>query len=229
VTTGVVAAILLLVSGCQVGDDDEMVPPSRTVTVTPSPDVTAVPLTVPIGSGPVTPADVVWAQGSTLHVGKRSVDLAPVSVDAFVVVPGGVYVLDDGQLWFTDLARLRGTGLAGLSGLGATADAARILVTGPASAGSTSYAYDTGTGRAVSADGVVAVTPEERLHGPDRAGVRVPARFELAGWAGSRTFYGVAAGTSPASGVFSCSLTTLACARLGGIEAADPVVFGTGT
>ena len=45
------------------------------------------------GTGDVSPADVVWAQGSVLHVGRRTVDLRRSRIDAFVVVPGGVFVL----------------------------------------------------------------------------------------------------------------------------------------
>jgi hypothetical protein len=222
-----VSALLLVVGGCELGTDDEMAPPTRTVTPSPSASTVAVPATVPVGKGPVTLRDVVWAQGSRLHVGRRSVDLSPANVDAFVTVPGGVYVLARGELWFTDLARLRGTAITGVTGLGVTADGARILVTvGSAGAGS-AYAFDTATGRAVSAAGTHPVTPAERLRGPDRQGVPVPSGFELAGWAGPDTFYGTA-GQGSTSAVISCSLSARACSRLGQVDAAQPVVFGTG-
>ena len=121
--TLVVAAVLVLTTGCELGQDDEMVPPTRTVTASPSPDTTVAPQTMPVGQGDVSPTDVVWAQGNVLHVGRRSVDLSPVGIDAFVVVPGGVFVLHMGELWFTDLSRLRGTGLTNVTALGVTADA----------------------------------------------------------------------------------------------------------
>ena len=222
------AAVLVLSTGCTLGEDDEMVPPSRTVTAAPSPDTTAAPQAVPIGNGDVSPADVVWAQGTVLHVGTRTVDLSPVGIDAFVVVPGGVFVLNGDELWFTDLSRLSGTGLAGVTALGVTSDATRLLVTGQESGAAPAYAYDTGTGRAVSSEGLEPESPEERLRGPDRSGVAVPKEFELAGWAGATTFYGVASRSGQPVAVVSCDVKTKACARLGMVEDPEPVVFGTG-
>ena len=63
-----------------------------------------------------------------LHVGDRQVDLAPVEVDAFVVVHGGVFVLGGGELWFTDLARLRGTAQTEVTDVQVTAAADRLEV-----------------------------------------------------------------------------------------------------
>ncbi len=205
-----------------------MVRPTRTVTAAPSPATTAVPRTVPVGEGAVSSRDVVWAQGTVLHVDRREIDLSPVGIEAFVVVPGGVFVVNSGELWFTDLARLRGTGLTGVTGLGVTSDGSRILVTGEQSGAVARYAFDTGSGRAVSSDGLAVVSEDERLRGPDRSGVPVPDGFELAGWAGPTTFYGVASrGGRPAS-VVGCDVGTRACETLGAIEGAEPVVFGTG-
>jgi hypothetical protein len=223
-----VVTLLVLSSGCTIGDDDEMVQPSRTVTASPSPARTAAPTTLPVGQGTVSPADVVWAQGTRLHVGLRSVDLSPVGVDAFVVVPGGVYVLSGGELWFTDLGRLKGTGLTGVTGLGVTADASRILVTAPDTGTGSPYAYDTGTGRAVSSDGVTPVSAEERLRGRDRSGVDVPEGFQLAGWSAPTRFYGVAGGGGRRAAVVSCDVGTRKCTRLGAVEESPPVVFGSG-
>lgn len=226
-----VTALLVLVSGCAFGTDDEMEQPTRTVTASPSPDTTAVPATVPVGRGVVPLGEVVWAQGDRLHVGARSVDLSPVAVDAFVSVPGGVYLLHQGQLWYTDLTRLKDTGLTGVTGLGVTADGGRILVTVGASGGS-AYAFDSVTGRAVSTEGLTAVTAAERLRGPDRRGVSVPPGFELVGWAGPNTFYGVARSSSRSSGrpttVVSCVLATRVCKRLGKVDASRSLLFGTG-
>lgn len=213
------ATLLVLASGCTFGDDDEMVPPTRTVTASPSAETTVAPATVPVGHGVVAAGDVVWASGTRLHVGRRSVDL-PVAVDAFVAVPGGVYVLARDELWFTDLSRLRGTGITGVTHLGATADGGRIVVTSAGSA----YAFDTGTGRSVSSAGVEPVTSAERLGGPDRTGVAVPAGFALAGWSGTDVFYGAVDGSK----VVACRLSTKTCRRLGTGADAQPVVFGTG-
>jgi hypothetical protein len=223
-----VGAVIALTAGCRLGADDEMVPPSRTVTASPSPDTTVAPATVPVGEGTVSLADVVWAQGNVLHVGRRTVDLSPVGIDAFVVVAGGVFVLSSGELWFTDLSRLRGTGLTGVTALGVTADGTRILVTGEMSGAAAAYAYDTGTGRAVSSKGLSPLSAEERLQGPDRTGVAVPKEFELAGWAGPTTFYGVASKFGRPASVLSCGVGTRACTTLGAIEGSEPVVFGTG-
>ncbi len=223
-----VGLALVLTAGCTLGEDDEMVPPSRTVTASPSPDTTIAPASVPVGEGPVSPTEVVWAQGSALHVGSRLVDLSPVGIDAFVVVPGGVFVLSTGELWFTDLSRLRGTGLTGVTALGVTADAKRVLVTGEMSGAVATYAYDTGTGQAVSSEGLRPVSAEERLRGPDRSRVAVPKGFELAGWAGPTTFYGVVNKLGRASAVVSCGTVTRSCTTLAAIEGPEPVLFGTG-
>ena len=225
---GMLVALVGLTTGCAIGEDDEMAPPPRrTVTASPSPQQ-VVPGRVPIGEGQVSPTDVVWAQGTVLHVGKQSVDLAPARVDAFVVVPGGVYVLSMGELWFTDLSRLRGTGIAGVTGLGVTADAGRIVVSVTKAGVESDHAYDTGTGKTVSSEGVTPVTPTQRLEGPDRSGVAVPEGFELAGWAGTTRFYGTVSKAGRPITVVSCGLATRTCTRLGAIEGQDPVVFGTG-
>jgi hypothetical protein len=225
---GTLAALVVLTTGCTVGQDDEMAPPPRrTVTASPSPQQVA-PGSVPVGQGEVSLADVVWAQGSVLHVGRQTVDLSPAGIDAFVVVPGGVYVLSSGELWFTDLSRLRGTGLTGVTGLGVTADGSRILVSVKKAGVETDHAYDTGTGKTVSSEGVKPVTAEQRLHGPDRSGVAVPSGFELAGWAGAARFYGPVRERGRLTAVVSCGLATKTCTRLGQIKGPDPVVFGTG-
>jgi hypothetical protein len=219
----------VLTTGCTVGQDDEMTPkPRRTVTASASPQQAAAPASVPIGQGEVSPADVVWAQGSVLHVGKQTVDLSPVMVDAFVVVPGGVYVLNKRELWFTDLSRLRGTGLVGVTRLGLTADGSRILVSLEKAGVESDHAYDTGTGKTVSSDGVTPETAEQRLHGPDRSDVAVPKGFELAGWAGASRFYGAVRKGGRVTSVVSCGLATKSCIRQGAVEGQDPVVFGTG-
>ncbi len=178
--TLLLSALLLLATGCQLGTDDEMEPPTRTVTASPSPEVTAVPATVPVGRGVVSASDVVWAQGSRLHVGNRSVDLSPVAIDAFVSVPGGVYVLQQGELWYTDLTRLKGTGVTGVTDLGVTADGSRVLVTVATSGAGSAYAFDTATGRAVSsarrgagdAGGATARAEPARRGGPARLRAR---------------------------------------------------------
>jgi hypothetical protein len=138
-----VALLVTLTSGCELGEDDEMAPkPTRTVTRSPAPEV---PASVPTGEGDVSPSSVVWAQESTLHFGTSRVDVAPLRIDSFVVVPGGVFFVSRSELWFTDLSRVRATGLMGVTRVSTTrdADALRVdLATGSDAV----VAYDLGTG-----------------------------------------------------------------------------------
>ena len=229
-------ATLLASSGCEMGQDEELTPkPRRTVTRTPSPEPAPVPSSVPVGQGDVSPGDVVWAQGNVLHVGKRAVDLATVGVDAFVVVPGGVYVLFSGEVWFTDLTKLRGTRLTGVTGLGATADRSRVVVSRRDGDGTGVHAYDTRSGEVVDGADVQAASAQELLG--DVRGVEVtrkrfrgavPQVFEPVGRAGRSRVYGLAGGASAPTAVTSCELTRRTCTRLGAVDPADPVVFGSG-
>jgi hypothetical protein len=238
VLVGLLAAALVVVAaGCETTTDDEMVPrPRKTVTrsTSPSPSPSAAPASVPVGDGKISPDDVVWAQGSELHVGRRSVDLSPAGVESFVVVPGGVYVLFNGELWFTDLTRLRGTGLTDLTSLGATADRSRILVSGADGEATTSFAYDARTGESVSSDEVEAASAVELLG--DVSGIEVtrkrfsgaPADFEPVGRAGGSRVYGLAREGGEPVAVVSCDLRRRTCSRLGPVAGADAVVFGSG-
>jgi hypothetical protein len=221
------------------GQDEELTPKARrTVTrsASPTPTPSPGPATVPVGQGAVSPADVVWAQGNVLHVGKRAVDLLTVGVDALVVVRGGVFVLSTvGEVWFTDLARLRGTRLARVTGLGATADRSHLVLTRKDGDRTTTYAYDARTGRAVDPESVQPASAEELLG--DVQGVQVtrarfrgavPEVFEPVGRPSPSRVYGLAGGSSAPTAVTTCHLTRRTCARLGGVDPADPVVFGSG-
>lgn len=207
-TSLLVTALVGFSAGCATGNDDEMAPPPSPVTSAPSASPIAGPTVLPVGNGKVTRADTVWAQGGLLHVDRRSVDLSPVRIDAFVVTGGGVYLLSNGELWFTDLSRLRGTGLTGVSSLGVTADGARLLVTTDAA----TDAYDTRTGRSVSSEGLEPLSAQQRLGtavGVDTDGTRVIVRPTGKGRLSGRT----------GSGRFGVALT-----RVG-----TPVAFDTGT
>jgi hypothetical protein len=243
------ASVLLLGTGCQTSTDDEMAPrPTRTITATPSQSVAPAPATVPVGRGEVSPADVVWAQGGVLHVGSDQVDLAPVDIEALAVVRGGVFLLSEGELWFTDLSRLRGTGQTDVTGLRVSDDAGLLEVVDTRGGTSLSQGYDTRTGKAVRGD-VETLSPEDHRTGPGRfvvtlspAGVPsvveaatgdpvplsgAPAGFQPGGWAGDSVFYGVGrAGSGPRS-VFSCDAVAGKCRRLDQVGP-GPVVFGTG-
>ncbi len=245
----VVAGLVLATAGCEPGTDDEMAPaPTRTVTASPSQSAPPAPATIPVGQGDVSPADVVWAQGSALHVGGREVDLAPVVVEAFVVVRGGVFVLAGEEVWFTDLSRLRGTGQTDVSGLQVSADGRFLEVLDMRSGEELEQGYDTRTGRAVRAD-VDTESPEERRQGPGRFEVTTssgslavvdtatgktlrlagaPRAFELGAWAGDSVFYGVGRPPRGTRSVVRCDAVARQCRPVGRVTGSAPVVFGIG-
>ena len=178
----VVAAALVGVAatGCSVStSDDETAPaPRRTTVVTPSQQASpqpGVPTSVPPARGGVGPDDVVWVQGSVLHVGADAWDLAPRSVDSFVVVRGGIYFVDGGGLWFTDTVTVKDTGVAGVTGVRTDRTGAGLLVT---LAGRT-RAYDVATGARVAPRTVAPATIEQRLGRPVTIRLR-PERSDLA-------------------------------------------------
>jgi hypothetical protein len=160
-----------------------------------------------------------------LHVGRRQVDLGAVAPTALVTVRGGVFVLADGELWFTDLQRLRGTAQTEVTHLRVSADAGHISVTDTRSGSPLQQGYDTRTGHAVRGR-VDVLTPEQFRAGPghdqvSRAGV--PASFQLRGWTSETTFYGVAG-----QSVISCDATSHRCTPVGRASGSDPLVFGGG-
>lgn len=242
------AGLVVLASGCNVGTDDELAPPpTRTITATPSQSLDPAPATIPVGKGDVSPVDVVWAQGSVLHVGRKQVDLAPIDVEALVTVPGGVFLLAAGELWFTDLKRVRGTGQTSVTGVRISADAERLAVVDTRSGEPLEQGYDTRTGKAVSGE-VDTRTPEQLRLGPGRFEVRsgkggtsvvetgtgrqvrvsgLPVNFRLGSWSGDSLFSGVAARGSARS-VVSCDLVRRSCTGQGAVRGPDPVVFPTG-
>ena len=145
----VAAAFLVVTTGCQVSPDEEMVPPTRTVTASPS-VVPVAPTAVPVGAGKVSLSDPVWAQDNTLHVGTRLLDLSPVRVDSLVAVPGGVFLVDHGELRFTDLSRVRSTGLVGATRVSTTPDGHVLRVEMAKDSGPVRvHAYDVRSGAAV--------------------------------------------------------------------------------
>jgi hypothetical protein len=117
-----VAALTL--AGCRSGPDDEMVRPTVTETAAPQPPSDLPDL--PVGNAPVQPGDPVRVGGATLHVDGRTADLAPLRVDAWAVVPGGVFFLNRTELWFTDLRRAIPTPYKDVTDLTANADGTRL-------------------------------------------------------------------------------------------------------
>lgn len=152
-------------SGCTIVADDEMTPPpSPSATATPGTQGAPMPDSVPVGRAGIARTTPVWAQGSVLHVGDRTLDIAPRRVDAFVVTPGGIYFIDSSEVWFTDLDRVRGTALESVTGIVANADRSRIRVTAAGQGGATGVqGYETRQGKAVPAATVRPVPVEERL------------------------------------------------------------------
>jgi len=147
-----VLLLLLAASGCG-APDDETARPTPTVTVTPAsledlPDL-------PVGTGPVGPGDRVRARGTSLVVNGRTVDLAPMRIDEFAVVQGGVFFRNGTELWFTDLDRASATGYGDVQSLVASSDGRRLafldLQHGPHDDYGTplamSVAYDATTGK----------------------------------------------------------------------------------
>jgi len=178
-----VAVLVMITSGCELSQDDEMAPrPTKTITKSAKPDTattTPVPKTLPVGQGKITPQAVAWAQESTLHYGTRQVDVSPLRIDSFVVVAGGVFFLSRRELWFTDLSRVRGTGFAGVTRVSTTADAGALRVDlGTGSGGG--YAYDLSSGKSVSADEVVPATDEDLRGTAEQVALRPAGSGEAA-------------------------------------------------
>lgn len=118
-------AALLLVAGCTMGPDDEMVEPTTTETVTTAPKKPEV-TKLPVGTAGLKVADIAWSQGSTVHIGDQMVDLAPLEVEEFVVAEGGIYLLSKGELWFSDLSSVVPVGLARVRELAISIDGWRL-------------------------------------------------------------------------------------------------------
>ena len=169
-----------LVTGRLGGPDDETAParPTATVTVSPRPTGAVAPGGVPDRVPPATgsvrpdaPGDVVWVEGSVLHVGTRSWDLSPRSVEAFVLVRGAVFFLDAGRLWTTDTRVVRDTGVGGpdlpATDLVTDRDGLHVRVT----VAGRQRAWDVRTGRAVPPASVTPVRARDLLGEP--ADVRV--------------------------------------------------------
>lgn len=152
------SALVGSLSGCTISDDEEMQPrATRTSLRTQAPvPQRALPAHVPVapsagdGAAAIGPGSPTSARGSMLTVAGRRVDVSPLRVAAWVVVAGGVYFLDGQKLWFTDLSRVRDTGLDDVVRLASTPDGGRVVVRFGGPARPTSYAFDTRSGEPVA-------------------------------------------------------------------------------
>jgi hypothetical protein len=150
------AVVAVALAGCG-APDDETARPHASASVAP---VALGDLAdLPVGTGEVRPGDRVRARGSSLVVDGRAVDLAPMRVDEFAVVLGGVFFRNGTELWFTDLARARATGYGDVGSLVASPDGRRLAFLdfehGPPDEYGTplamSVAYDATTGKSLVA------------------------------------------------------------------------------
>jgi hypothetical protein len=148
------SALVGLLSGCTISKDEEMQPraPRTSLRTQQAAPQRALPERIPVAAGAAGfgPGSRSWARGSLLSVAGRRVDVTPLRVDAWVVVPGGVYFLDGHKLWFTDLSRIRDTGLDDVVRLAATPDGGRVVVRFDGPARPTSYAFGTRSGEPVA-------------------------------------------------------------------------------
>ena len=152
---GVLLAALVL-GGCGAPDDETARP--RATTTLPPELPKDLPL-LPVGRGDVGPGDTVSARGSTLVVNGKRVSLAPMRIDEFAVVQGGVFFRNGLELWFTDLSRARATGFGDVGSVVASTDGRKMAFLdfqhGPKDQFGTplaiSIAYDATTGRSLVA------------------------------------------------------------------------------
>lgn len=107
--------VLQLGAACERAPDDEMVVPE--VTRTTAPETPKRLPDLPVGRAGLKPTDRVLVGGTVIQAGGRVIDVSPMRVDAHVVTPGGIYFVNGGELWFTDLTRIVPTPFKQVRGL----------------------------------------------------------------------------------------------------------------
>lgn len=117
--------VLQLGAACERAPDDEMVVPE--VTQTAAPETPKRLPDLPVGNAGLKPTDHVSVGGTVIQAGGRVIDVSPMRVDAHVVTPGGIYFVNGGELWFTDLTRLTPTPFKQVRGLELTSGGERIV------------------------------------------------------------------------------------------------------
>lgn len=122
-----VTALALLaaaLSGCSSITDDEMVRPSVTETAAPRPPVHLPHL--PMARAVLPEGAKVVVTGTVVSAAGRVVDIAPMRMDQHVATTGGIYFVNGGELWFTDLSRIVPTPFHKVRDLGLSKDGKRL-------------------------------------------------------------------------------------------------------
>ncbi len=223
VLSAVLVALAVLTAGCAAGGpDDETEPrPTPTVTVTGDP-VQELPARLDLASDLDFADEVVWAEGTTLHVGARTVELGTLDPAQLVVLDTGILVRTGTDVWFTAGRRAQGLPLPPVTSM-AVSQAGDQLVLGLADREEpVAYTLD-GTRVASEAVGEPR-TPQRVVEGPGE--VAPPPRLDVRGWTSPTVAYGLRGGA-----VVSCVVagTTPRCerlARVGGDAAVADLVFG---
>lgn len=193
----VVLAALLL-AGCARGTDDELQPrPTPTVTVTADP-VQELPERLDLASDLDFTEEVVWAAGTDLHVGGRTVGLAPLQPEELVVLPTGILVRTGTEVWFTAGRQAQGLPLPPVTSLGVSRDGSQVVL--GLGDRDEPVAYDL-VGRLVDPRAVAPRRDEQRVvAGP--GDLPVPAGLEVRGWLSGTSPYGLRGRT-----VLACDLS----------------------
>jgi hypothetical protein len=145
--------LALTLSGC--ATDDEMRHPdwtSRTVEVV-TRGAADLP-TLPTGRSSYAAGRPATVAGGDIHIGRTTIDVAPLRADAAYATRGGTFFLNGSELWFTDGERARATGFTHVNAVVASDDGRYLGLVdrnhGPSVPGGADLAsavvYDTTTG-----------------------------------------------------------------------------------
>ena len=104
--------------------------------------------------------------------GGAAVDVSPRTSTPSSSTPGGVYFLDDDELWFTDLTRVRAAGIVGVTELSTDPSGSHLRVDTRMGGAARSRAYETAQGTEVPVSSVRPVTARDRLGTPGTVTLR---------------------------------------------------------
>lgn len=150
------ACAAVLLAGCATSPDDEMVPRPTAVTTLVSRAASPLPRLTHGASTYVQGVPARVRDGS-IHVGPRTVSVAPLRADQAVASRGGTYFLNAGELWYLGGHGARSTGFDAVTHLVVSADGRFLGFVdrnhGPSRPGDAPLAaavvYDTASGRPV--------------------------------------------------------------------------------